>query len=132
MRLLLEACPSFSQTWATLEHDEIHADGAGRLHYLDAMEFANHMVALYEAGADDEVAASLAVIERLHLEGDAFVRELATIGYLEDVHGSFVTRPAELERLGSLLGPESARWWRGLQAFWNGENPSVVAVDGPT
>ena len=132
MGLLVEACPSFAESWAALEHEEVYRNDDGtRLHYLDAMELANHLAALHRAGHDDEVRAAFAVVERLHLEGDAYVRELATIGYLEDVQGCFITEPDELARLESMLGPESVRWWRGLLAFWSGRIPLVQALDEP-
>ncbi|HEX8488768.1 MAG TPA: hypothetical protein VF642_09520 [Propionibacteriaceae bacterium] len=51
------------------------------------------------------------VFERLHLQGDPYVRELATIGYLEDLQNA-----AQREQIGSgstpfvpFLGVESAR-----------------------
>ena len=131
MPLLLAACPSFATTWAgDLEHDDVHVDEDGtRLHHLDAGVFATHLVALHRAGEDDEVRAAFAVIERLHLEGDPYVRELATIGYLEDVEGDVASHPEDLAFFDSVLGPESARWWRGLRAFWAGRAPSVTATD---
>lgn len=132
MGLLVEACPSFAESWASLQHEATYLNDDGtRLHYLDAMELADHLAALHRAGHDDEVRAAFAVLERLHLEGDAYVRELATIGYLEDVQGRFITEPDELARLESMLGPESARWWRGLRAFWSGKIPYVEALDEP-
>ena len=45
------------------------------------------------------------------------------------MHGCFVTEPDELARLESMLGPESARWWRGLGAFWSGRILYVRALD---
>ena len=131
MPLLLTACPSFARTWAAeLEHDPVHGDEDGtRLHYLDASTFAAHLVGLLRAGAEDEVRAAFAVLERLHVEGDPYVRELATIGYLEHVEGELAGHPEELASVESLLGPESARWWRGVQAFWTGRAPYVRATD---
>lgn len=131
MPLLLAACPSFASTWADLEHDDVHVNDDGtRLHYLDASMFATHLVELHRSGRDDEVRAAFVVIERLHLEGDPYVSELATIGYLEDVEGDVAAHPDELAFFESVLGPESARWWRGLQAFWTGRAPLVRATDG--
>ena len=127
MPLLLAACPSFSATWGDLEHDSMHESEDGtRLNYLDAMELASHLVALHRERSDEEVRLAFAVIERLHLEGDPYVRELATIGYLEDVWGDVRDHPDELAFFESLLGPESAMWWRGVAAFWTGRAPLVV------
>jgi hypothetical protein len=132
MPLVLQACPSFSTVWSSLQHDDLHVDEDGnRLHYADAAEVARHLVARFQAGAWDELRACFHVIERLHLEGDPYVRELATIGYLEDIQNA-----AEREQIVGgatafvpFLGVESARWWRGLSGFWAGEEPHVRAVD---
>ena len=131
MPLLLAACPSFGAVWAELEHDPLVVDDDGtRLHYLDAARVADHLVELLVRGERDEVAAALGVVERMHREGDEYVRELATIGYLEDLQNVADRHPGcdrvELERL---LGPESLRWWRGLDAFWSGGTPAVLAQD---
>lgn len=129
--LLLAACPSFAGVWSTLEHDPLVVEDDGsRLHYLDAARVADHLVALLVAGERDQVAAALAVVERMHLEGDPYVRELATVGYLEDLQNVADRHPAcERGQLEPLLGPESLRWWRGLDAFWSGGAPAVLPRD---
>ncbi|GAA4669464.1 DUF7674 family protein [Nocardioides nanhaiensis] len=129
--LLLAACPSFAAVWADLEHDPLVVEDDGtRLHYADAGRVADHLVGRFVAGDRVEVAAALAVVERMHLEGDAYVRELATIGYLEDLQDAARRHPAcAPEQLEPLLGAESLRWWRGLDAFWSGQAPTVLAQD---
>jgi len=132
MPLLLEAAPSYAERWAKLEHEAVHIDeeSGGRLHYLDAGEFARHLVALHQRGARDELRRSFDVIERLHTDGDDYVRELATIGFLEDLQTACtqVDGVAATEFEG-YLGPESRKWWAGLNRFWSGEATSVRAVD---
>lgn len=110
--------------------DDLHVDDDGtRLHYLDAAERARHLVERLAAGAMDEVEAAFALIERMHVEGDAYVRELATIGYLEDIQNGLLRAGVPLAVIEPLLGPESVRWWRGVEAFWRGEAPAVLPVD---
>ena len=41
--------------------------------------FARHLIGLYKARSLGEIEAAFGVIERLHLEGDSYVSELATI-----------------------------------------------------
>lgn len=86
MPLLLEATPSFQARWsAEIEHDPIHLNEDGkRLDYVDAGEFARHLVELFDARRFSEIEAAFSVIERLHIDGDPYVRELATIGYLKE------------------------------------------------
>ena len=56
-----------------------------RLHYIDAAWFAPHAVSLQRTRATGELPCLFGVIERLHTDGDAYVRELTTIGYLEGI-----------------------------------------------
>lgn len=129
--LLTAACPSSAAVWTGLEHDPLHVDDDGtRLHYADAGRVAQHLVERFVAGDHAEVAAALSVVERMHLEGDDYVRELATIGYLEDLQNAALRHPGcAPEQLEPLLGPGSRRWWRGLDAFWSGQAQAVMAQD---
>jgi len=85
--MLLAAVPSFTDLWRELEHDPIHLDeeSGARLHYSDAGEFTRHLVVLQRLGATEELQRAFAVIEALHVNGDEYVQELATIGYLEGI-----------------------------------------------
>ena len=129
MPLVLDAVPSFEQEWRTQVEEDNAADepGGRRLCYVDVADLLGHLAARAVQGHTDELAPLLSVIERLHLEGDDYVRELATIGYLEGLHGC-----VEQQRLPDvlpLLGPESLRWWRGLEPFWSGRANAVRPVD---
>lgn len=128
MPLVLAAMPSFEQKWNEEVREDWADEGApaGRLGYLDAGEVARHAVDLLAAGQQAEVRALLEVVERLHVEGDEYVQELATIGYLEDLQNA-LERHATLtyEDVLPLLGPESRRWWDSLERFWSGESPTV-------
>ena len=129
MPLLLKACPSFASEWAVIEDE--HRDEASRIHYWDAGDFARHLVELLKRGEVREISAAFEVIERLHTEGDDYVKELATIGYLEGIQNvagwDDRVGPEDFE---PCLGPQSSRWWRGLNAFWSGEVlPPVRPID---
>ena len=104
--------------------------GEERLHYSDAGDVAHHVVDLVLEGRLAELSALFAALERLHVEGDERVRVLATIGYLEGVQNVAGHRGVDPAVFLPLLGPESARWWRGLDAFWAGAAPGVLPVDG--
>lgn len=118
--LLSEACPSIVAALA--EEDSLDAD----LLYLTAGAFARVLLSRLDE-PDREVDAAFALIERLHLEGDSYVTELATIGFLESIQ-----QPEDAAVMASCerrLGPESRRWWKGLLAFWEGRAPDVRAID---
>jgi hypothetical protein len=127
MPLLLAACPSFRPVWQQVAAENYDDEGRCRLHYLDAGDVARHLVELQRAGATAEILAAMRVVERLHVEGDDYVRELATIGYLEGIQfaASHVPDVDEAD-FRAYLGPESRRWWDGLVAFWDGSVPPPV------
>ena len=119
MPLVIAACPSFGAVW---DPDE-NADEGGRILYLDAADFARHVTHLLRTGEQEEVPAVAALIERLHVEGDPYVRELATIGFLESLHPD--------EDFVPWLHAESRRWWDRLDRFWNGDATALHEGDVP-
>lgn len=128
MPLVLAAVPSFQQKWDRDVREDWADEGSpgGRLGYLDAGEVARHAVDLLATGQRDEVVALLAVVERLHLEGDEYVRELATIGYLEDLQNALDRhRALTYDEMLPLLGVESRKWWHAVERFWTGKSPTV-------
>ena len=121
MPLFLEACPSFIEKWK--EHRAFY-EGEDLL-YVDLGEFARHLVELYKLNRTDEFPAVFEVIERLHLEGDAYVKEAATIGMLEGIQNVAGNSGVDPEEFSRYLKPESAKWWRQLNDFWDGKIPYV-------
>lgn len=104
-------------------------DDAGELPYLDASAVAVHVVGLVRAGRTDELGPFFAAVERLLLDGDDDVRNLATVGYLESLQNHAGHAGLDSALFVPLLGPQGARWWRGLNAFWSGEAAAVLPVD---
>jgi hypothetical protein len=114
--LLHAACPSFS------------TDETTALPYLLLGEFAHHLLALYKQSPKGDFPAVIELIERLHLEGDAYVREAATIGLLEDIQNLWMSHRIDPEEFGRLLLPVSRKGWDSLNAFWEGKI-SMVGAD---
>jgi hypothetical protein len=119
---LLAACPSFRGPWEEYLRDPSYEEG---LLYLDLGEFARHLVSRYQAGDTSEFPAVFRVVEDLHLRGDPFVREAATIGLLESLQNNTGSRDLDPEIFLPFLGPESAMWWDRLDRFWGGEDGAV-------
>jgi hypothetical protein len=113
--MLLEACPSFTKACEDTLREY------GDLLYIVAGEFAHHLLELQRAGDQDALSASGAAIERLHLEGNPFVQELATIGVLEGIQNVWSNNSVDPELFTPHLGAESRRWWGSLKRFWNAE-----------
>jgi hypothetical protein len=124
MPLFLQACHSFNERWE--EHRAFYDDED--LLYVDLGEFAHHLVELHKTNQISEFPAVFEVIERLHLEGNAYVKEAATIGMLEGIQNVGGNSGVNPEDFSDYLKPESAKWWRQLNDFWNGKIPYVVAT----
>ena len=110
--MLVNACPSFADKWE--QHKLEYHDEDAYLPYAALGELGNHLIESHEKGEVKELTDVFAVLERLHVEGDEYVREAATIGLLESLLG------CDPEILKFLL-PESAKWWEQLNLFWNGK-----------
>ena len=124
MTILLNACPSFSELWK--EHRAYYGDE--ELLYIDLGEFAHHIVDLYMKNQTEEFAAIFDAIEKLHVEGDSYVKEAATIGLLEGIQNVAGNNGVGAEVFGKYLRPVSRKWWRQLNDFWEGRIPSVGAT----
>lgn len=124
MPLLLNACPSFSKKWE--EHRALYEDE--ELLYVDLGEFAHHLVELLTTNCTEEFPAVFEIIERMHLEGDPYVKEAATIGMLEGIQNVAGNSGVEPERFVAYLKPESLKWWRQLNDFWQAKIPYVGAT----
>ena len=125
MPFLLEACPSFAEKWE--EHRTFYVDED--LLYVDLGEFAHHLVELHKTNQTGEFPAVFDVIEGLHLEGDDYVKEAATIGMLEGIQNVAGNLGVDPEVFAPYLKSESAKHWRQLNDFWDGKIPNVGATE---
>jgi hypothetical protein len=116
LSLLHTARPSFS------------TDETTELPYLLPREFADHLLALYGRNPKGDFPAVIKLIERLHPEGDAYVREAATIGLPEDIQNLWMSHRIDPEEFGRLLLPVGRKGWDSLDAFWDGKI-SMVGAD---
>lgn len=122
MPVLLEACPSYGARWSSYRADSDFQDD---LLYIHLGDFACHVVDLLGRGELTEISAISAAVERLHTDGDPYVREAATIGLLEGIQNVGGNRDVVVDAFRNALGPEAQRWWASLDAFWDGKIPSV-------
>lgn len=111
MPMLVEACPSFGEAWA-----ELQSQDEAELTYVCISRFIRHLRELHQAGDVSGFSGVADVIERFHVEGDTFVSEAATVGFLEGLLGE-----PGAEFFAPFLGPESRKWLSEVEAFWRGE-----------
>ncbi len=119
LQMLVKACPSFAEKWE--EHNIEYADEEDFLPYVALGELADHLIHLHDKGNVDEVESVFAVVERLHIDGEHYVQEAATIGLLESIQNVIGNRNRDPEIFRNYLLPVSAKWWDQLNLFWNGE-----------
>jgi hypothetical protein len=97
------------------------------LPYAVLADFARFLLRLQESKDDQQLEEAVRLIERLHVEGDSYVREAATIGLLEGIQNTWGHAGTDPEMIGRRLLPESRRWWGSLNKFWQKEIPYVGA-----
>jgi hypothetical protein len=118
---LLEADHSFAPIWrAFVEEWE---DERELPLYLALASVACHLIEQLKAGETDKFHAVFDVVERWHLQGDAYVREAASVGLIEDLQNTNLrkgTTPTDFE---PWLRPESKRWWDKVDKFWSQGEP---------
>jgi hypothetical protein len=112
--LLMEACPSYRP----VPEDE-------DLLYVILGNFARHLLELQRENHTEEFPAIARVIERLHIEGDKFVREAATIGLLEGIQSVWSHTEIDPELFRPYLLPVSTKWWQSLNDFWSDKSKFV-------
>ena len=115
---LLKALPSVKVRWD--EHLEYWGDEE-RGCYNDMSVFAHHIVECYQRGQTDEFGSVFALIERFISEGSPDVRELATIGLLEDIQTIGSPDRWGYKVYEQWLGSKSRIAWQEIERVWEGK-----------
>jgi microcystin degradation protein MlrC len=115
MEMLLAACPSFKPNWREFV-DEWKDEPVETPYYLALGDYSRHLEDMLRLGDTAAFPAIFQVIEQLHLEGDSYVKEAATIGILESLLSEQEPNPFR-----PFFGRETERWWNKLNRFWDGD-----------
>src|SRR5690349_13869488 len=108
---LVDACPSYRTCWEIYRNSpEFDVE----LLYVQLGNFAEYIVDLLERGETVELPALARELERLHADGDDYVKEAATIGLLEAIQNIAGHRGVSTKRLEAALGLETRRAWTNL------------------
>ena len=121
MELMLTACPSFRRAWEDFLVEWSTEDDKPL--YIALGTLAQHLIDMLAAQQASELSQAFAVVERWHLEGDAYVREAASIGLLEDLQNDGLHTSTSPKDFEPFLMPESLKWWRKVEGFWNSGTP---------
>lgn len=121
--LLVRSCSSFSEKWEN--HKVEYADEEDFLPYVAFGAFSSHLVGLDREQNESQLKDVFSVIERLHVEGDSYVREAVTVGLLEGLQNQMLHAGRTGEELRAFMSPETEKWWDELNRFWNGQSRYV-------
>ncbi len=113
---ILEAADGFKPIWNEFLEEWKGDDEIPQ--YLALGDLARYISQLILEAKDAELKNIFAVIERWHLEGDAYVREAATVGILEDLQNTNVVGLGIPQKVELYLLPESKKWWLKVSEFW--------------
>ncbi len=118
MGVLVEACPSFAPQWEEFQ-EEWREKADDMPLYMAMADFARHLIGMVERGEMAGLPSVFAAVERLHEEGERYVREAATVGLLEDLQNVNLHKNGTVpEKFRPYLGPKSTLWWNKLDRFW--------------
>src|SRR5262245_13397003 len=117
LNLMLDACPSFQAEWESFM-EEWRGEPEELPVYLALADLARHLIAMLASNETTSFAAIFDVVEQWHVQGDADVREAATVGLLENLQNTSLHDSTNPEQFRPFLGPESTRWWDKLYGFW--------------
>ena len=116
--LLLKICPDAHEAWQ--EHQLEWQDEEAP--YLGMAVFARHIIDLWVRYETESFPEVFSVIERLIVEGDDEVRDLAIVGFLEGLQNN-----APYGAFRPWLKPTSWAAWQELEELWAGED-SLMGV----
>jgi hypothetical protein len=117
--IIIESCPSFQDIYNNSDNKE--------LLYVVMGELARHMLDIIMSKDYKRIDDICLAIEEFHVNGDQYVKELATIGILEGIQNVWGNnnREFEINKLTTYLRPVSLNYWNSLNKFWNQEIPYV-------
>ena len=116
MAALVHACPSFESEWHRFLDEWCDEDKPPL--YVSLGDFAQHIIDMLTDGDTVRFPEIFDAIERLHVDGDHYVREAATIGILESLQNLNLHSTTKPEEFRPFLRSQSERWWDKLYSFW--------------
>jgi len=116
---ILEAGPSFLPAWQAF--CEEWRDAPEPPLYVVLGDLSRHILERLETGNLDGMDDIFDVIEIWHVDGDAYVKEAATIGLLEGLQNNLSHIEPSPLIVRSWLRPVSRTWWDKLNRFWEGD-----------
>ena len=115
---LLAAYPRFNT-----QHDVFTTDWAddaeGPRNHLLLADLARECSILLADNRRAEVREIFGVVEEWLLNGDKYVREAATVGFLAVIQNTNLHKGTEPDDFLPFCGPEALFWWKKVSRFWS-------------
>jgi hypothetical protein len=122
---LVKACPSFKTKYVqelASKSESLWFSDDKFLPYIALGDFAHHVVGLKTSKQTDEFKDIFIQIEKFCTDADLRIREAATVGLLESIQNIAANTGLDPESFTPFLLPESLKYWKQLNAFWNGKS----------
>lgn len=114
---IIVAYPNFYNKWQEFV-DEWAGEPKGLPHYLLISDLVRECSGLLSSGRTIELGQIFEVVERWLMEGEPYVKEAATVGFIEDLQNENLHTGTEPKDFVQYLKPECAFWWRKVEDFW--------------
>ena len=113
--LLVEASPEFDSTWRDFlaYWSPVHRLTTSRSRITLGTSQRSWR------GDEQTLRRVFAIIERLVVEGDEYIKEAAIVGLLEDLQNRNLHTGTRPEQFEAFLLPQSRNSWAKLQEFWD-------------
>lgn len=115
---LLAAYPAFKAQHDAFM-DEWADDPEGLPNYLLLHDLARECPMLLASRRQAEVAKIFDVVENWLLNGDHYVQEAATVGFLESIQNTNLHKGTTPDDFLPFCGPEALFWWEKVARFWS-------------
>ncbi|WDQ15417.1 DUF7674 family protein [Rhodopirellula sp. P2] len=125
MAVIIAACPDFTATYGAFMAE--WEDELENPYYLALADFSRYVISLLETRDRQQLHVAFETIERLHIDGDKYVREAATIGILESLQNTNLHSNTMPDQFLEFLRPVSLQYWRKVEDFW--ENGTIITDD---
>jgi hypothetical protein len=123
--IFLDMCPEFQPQWD--EHVKYWGDN-DRGEYIDIAEFARFVVDCYANGQRERFPQVFQAVEALLKNGHPKIKELVTIGLLEDIQTIATHHEFGPDVFLNWLGPLSREAWFRVSKAWEGKSSLMDVV----
>lgn len=118
MPRLLSAFPESANEWQRSQQSDRYVPGEP---YNDVGWLARQLVSSMKAAHTGDFDRFFLTVEGLLENATTDVRELITVGFLEDLQNSSLNAAIPLEAWEPWLGPSTREAWRAVTELWRGK-----------